>query len=177
MLLFSLRKEHNDLFKNDKIRKDIAWKKIAEFFKEKGYTYTAKQIENKWKNLRKNYMKIKDNNKKSGASLKKCKYFDEIEEIYGKSSSVQPVAVASNLSVKDTILSTDEEEAIDENTCPVPLKKSKMDKQLEMWTTYFDENSQKREEAREKRHQERLEQQKQALQTYTEIMEKFLKKL
>jgi len=94
MLLFSLRKEHDNLFKNDKIKKDVAWKKIAEFFKEKGYSYTAKQIENKWKNLRKNYMKIKDNNNKSGASFKKCKYFDEMEEIYGKSPSVQPVATA-----------------------------------------------------------------------------------
>jgi len=46
MLLFSLRKEHDNFFKNDKIKKDVAWKKIAEFFKEKGYSYTAKQIEN-----------------------------------------------------------------------------------------------------------------------------------
>jgi len=52
-----------------------------------------------------------------------------------------------------------------------------MDKQLEMWTKYFDECGQKREEARERRHQEIIEQQKQALKTYKEIMDKFLKKL
>jgi len=129
MLLFSLRKEHDNFFKNDKIKKDVAWKKIAEFFKEKGYSYTAKQIENKWKNLRKSYMKIKDNNNKSGASFKKCKYFDEMEEIYGKSPSVQPVVIASNLSEKDIVLSTDEEEKFGEDTCTVFLKKNKMDKQ------------------------------------------------
>ncbi|XP_011690948.1 PREDICTED: trihelix transcription factor GTL1-like [Wasmannia auropunctata] len=138
MLLFSLRKENDDLFKSDKIRNDVAWKKIAESFREKGYMYTTKQIENKWKNLRKNYMKVKDNNSKSGAPLKTCKYFDEMEEVYGTSPSVQPVAVASNLSEKDVFLSTDEEEKLDEDIT-VPLKKSKIEKQMEMWTKYFDE--------------------------------------
>ena len=41
--------------------------------------------------------------------------------------------------------STDEEEKFDEDICTVPLKKSKIDKQLEMWTKYLDENVQKRE--------------------------------
>lgn len=178
MLLFSLRKEHTDLFKNDKVRKEVVWKKIAESFKEKGYKYIAKQIENKWKNLRKNYMKVKDNNNKSGAPLKKCKYYDEMEEVYGKSPSVQPVVVASNLSQKNMFPSTDEEDK-DEDICTdiIPIKKSKMDKQLEMWTKYLDENVQKREEARERRHQEKIEQQKQALETYKEVMDKLLKKL
>jgi len=101
-----------------------------------------------------------------------------MEEICGKSPCVQPVAiVASNFSDKDIVLSTDEKEKFDENTYTVPLKKSKMDKQLEMWTKYFDECGQKREEARKRRHQELIEQQKQALETFKEIMGKFLKKL
>ncbi|KYM97842.1 hypothetical protein ALC62_11467 [Cyphomyrmex costatus] len=167
MLLFSLRKD-DDLFKNDKIRNETVWKKIAESFKEKGYIYTVKQIENKWKNLRKNYMKTKDNNNKSGASFKKCKYFDEMDEMYGKSPSVQPVAIASNLSEKNALPLEIEEKKVDENTCSVPLKKSKLDKQLQMWTKHLDESMQKREETRERRHQERLAQQKEALKTYKE---------
>ncbi|KYN10893.1 hypothetical protein ALC57_16957 [Trachymyrmex cornetzi] len=48
-------------------------------------------------------MKTKDNNNKSGA-FKKCKYFYEMNEMYGKSPSVQPVAIASNLlSEKDAL--------------------------------------------------------------------------
>ncbi|EFN85916.1 hypothetical protein EAI_13708, partial [Harpegnathos saltator] len=94
MLHFCLWKDHEKLF-DDKIRNEVMWNKIVEFFKDKGYIFTGKQVENKWKNLRKTYIKIKDNNSKSGAALKKCKYYDEMDEIFGKSHSIQPVAIAS----------------------------------------------------------------------------------
>lgn len=52
-------------------------------FKEKGYIFTGKQDENKQKNLRKTYNKgrktKKNNNSKSGAPLKKYKYYDEMQ--------------------------------------------------------------------------------------------------
>ncbi|XP_024878648.1 uncharacterized protein LOC112458984 [Temnothorax curvispinosus] len=49
-LIFCLYKDHLTLFKNDKIRNEIVWRKIGDGLKEKGYSYTIKQIENKWKN-------------------------------------------------------------------------------------------------------------------------------
>jgi len=174
MLLFCLYKDHLALFKNDKIRNDTVWKKIADCLNEKGYTYTIKQIENKWKNLRKNYIKVKDNNSKSGASFKKCKYYDEMEEIYGKSHSVQPVATASNLSQKNVLsISTDEEQKSDEECNVVPPKKTKMEKQLHVLTEYMEKN----EKAKERRHKERLEYQKEAVETYKQLMSKLLEKL
>lgn len=170
-LLFCLYKDHLPLFKNDKLRNETVWKKIADCLKEKGYTYTVKQIENKWKNLRKNYIKVKDNNSKSGASFKKCKY-EEMEEIYGKSHIVQPAATASNLSQKIS-LSTDEEQKSDEDNDTVPTKKSKMEKQVHVLTEYMEKN----EKAKERRHKERLEYQKEAMETYKQIMNKLLEKL
>nr|XP_012219694.1 PREDICTED: trihelix transcription factor GTL1-like [Linepithema humile] len=175
MLLISLYKDHLTLFKNDKIRNEVVWKKIADCLKEKGYIYTAKQTENKWKNLRKSYIKTKDHNSKSGASFKKCKYYDEMEEIYGKSHIVQPVAIASNLSQKIVSISTDEEQRSDrenEDIVPPP-KKTKMEKQLHVLTEYMDKN----EKAKEKRHKERLEYQKEAIETYKQLMSKLLDKL
>ncbi|XP_020298477.1 trihelix transcription factor GTL1-like [Pseudomyrmex gracilis] len=174
MLLFYLYKDHLPLFKNDKIRNNIVWKKIGNCLKEKGYTYTVKQIENKWKNLRKNYIKVKDHNSKSGASYKKCKYYDEMEEIYGKSPIVQPVALASNLSQKVSSFSFDEEQTSDEDSdIAPPPKKSKMEKQLHALTEYMEKN----EKAKERRHKERLEYQKEAVETYKEVMSKLLEKL
>lgn len=72
-------------------------------------------------------MKVKDNNSKSGAPLKKCKYYDEMDEIYGKSHSVQPVAIASNLGQNFQLHSSENEPLLDEKDNP-PAKKTKMEK-------------------------------------------------
>lgn len=173
MLLFSLWKDHTKLFQNDKVRNEIVWKRIAECFKEKGYLYTAKQVENKWKNLRKSYIKVKDNNSKSGAPFKTCKYYNEMEEIYSKSHSVQPVAIASNLS--ENIMSSNEESECIEDT--PPPKKTKMERQMQTWTEHFEKSLQQKEEARERRHKEKMEYQKEALETYKKIMGKLLEKI
>lgn len=47
LLLFSLWKDFENLYKNDRIRNDVVWKKITESLNEKGYKYTVKQVENK----------------------------------------------------------------------------------------------------------------------------------
>lgn len=44
MLLFCLYKNHLALFKNDKIRNETIWRKIADCLKETDYTYTIKQM-------------------------------------------------------------------------------------------------------------------------------------
>lgn len=116
---------------------------------------------------------MKDNNSKSGASFKKCKYYDEMEEIYRKSHSVQPVTTASNLSqiVSSTLI--DEEQKSDEECNVVPPKKTKLEKQLHVLTEYMKKN----EKAKERRHKERLEYQKGAVETYKQLMSKLLEKL
>lgn len=106
-----------------------------------------------------------------GASLKKCKYYDEMDEIYGR-SHVMPIVVASNLCQRD--ISTTEDEEIKE------IKEinegRKKNENLQLWK-YIEEKLEKSEEARERRHKENMEQQKEALATYKEFMSKSLEKL
>lgn len=62
-----------------------------------GVPYTGTQCENKFKELRKKYIKVKDHNKQSGNSPMTCKFFNEFEEVLGDKPCIQPVALASNL--------------------------------------------------------------------------------
>jgi len=47
-------------------------------------------------------MKVKDNkgDKSSGAARVTCKFYDELDEIFRKSPSVEPISTASSLSHK-----------------------------------------------------------------------------
>lgn len=71
--------------------------------------YTGIQCENKFKELRKKYVKVKDHNKQSGNSPMTCKFFDEFEEILGDKPCIQPVALASNLKKRPATSSQDSE--------------------------------------------------------------------
>lgn len=62
------------------------------------WNYTGKQCENKYKDVRKNYTKTKDNNvNKSGQDLLTCKFYDEMDIVLGEKPIIKPVAIASNL--------------------------------------------------------------------------------
>lgn len=61
------------------------------------YVYWRIQCENKFKELRKKYCKVKDHDKQSGNNPITCKFFDKFEKILGDKPYVQPVALASNL--------------------------------------------------------------------------------
>lgn len=87
---------------------------------------------------------------------------------------VQPVAVVSNLCQRNQLLK--DEEQIDSDDPVPPNKKKKKNENLQTLKC-FEENLEKREEARERRHQEKIEQQKVVLETYKEMMMKLLEKL
>lgn len=46
----------------------IVWKSVVSVFNNKSYNVNAEHCNNKWKNLKKRYKAMKDNNKKSGAA-------------------------------------------------------------------------------------------------------------
>ncbi|XP_011706493.1 PREDICTED: uncharacterized protein LOC105461681, partial [Wasmannia auropunctata] len=71
----------------------------AELYKENPlWEYTGKQCENKFKDVRRNYVKTKDNNvNKSGQDLQTCKFYDEMDATLGEKPLIKPVAIASSL--------------------------------------------------------------------------------
>lgn len=59
------------------------------------WSFTGTQCENKFKDVRKSYTKIKDHNNQSGAELKTCKFYDEIEAVLGEKPIVKPISISS----------------------------------------------------------------------------------
>ncbi|KMQ89254.1 nucleoside diphosphate kinase 6 [Lasius niger] len=165
---------------------------IAQDIKETGFIVIVTQTENKWKNIRKAYMTVKDHNSRSGNAPKTCKFYDELNEIFSKSSSITPVALAS--SKRKTAVSTTvgndyssddeifEEVEADRHSGKTEKKskkgkKSKLNRELEAWSKTLCEDAEKRELAREKRHEAMIAVQNRKIAAFTAVMNKLLEKL
>jgi hypothetical protein len=57
---------------------------------EKGIKYTGVQCANKWKSLKRDYTAVIDHNAKSGNEPKKCKFYTELNQLYGNKPSTKP---------------------------------------------------------------------------------------
>lgn len=98
LFLIDQWQKNSSKFTSTTIRNEEVWKKIVKELEHADlFKYTWKQAEDKWKNLRKAYMKVKDNqgDKSSGAAKMTCKFYDELDEIFRKSPSVKPISIAS----------------------------------------------------------------------------------
>lgn len=72
------------------------WSKISSELKDRGYSVNAKQIENKWKNLKKTYKAVKegrredhagrDHSASSSSGRKTWAYFELMDSFYGRKS-------------------------------------------------------------------------------------------
>ncbi|KAK3599340.1 hypothetical protein CHS0354_009833 [Potamilus streckersoni] len=88
-LLFALCLEKNELFKMCKIHAHI-WNSISAEMEKQEYTVSGGQYSNKWKSLKRSYMETVDHNSKTGEYSKPCKYFGEINQLFGNKPCTQP---------------------------------------------------------------------------------------
>jgi len=144
--------------------------------------YTGTQCENKFKELRKKYVKVKDHNKQSGNSPMMCKFFNEFEEVLGDKPYVQPVALASNLKKQSNISSsqdsdTEDQSSKDESDGSKKVKQTRVQRELGKWSTALREDAKQREEAKEQRHKELIAASDRAIAAYKEMMGKLIDKL
>lgn len=124
--------------------------------------YTAKNCENKFKDISKVYKRTKDHNNQTGVEPKLCKYFEELEKVLGEKLCLKPVAAASNLKKRslsvascnsassNTISDIDDTE--DNERKSEKAKKTRMERELELWARRISEENMKRDEAKERRH-------------------------
>jgi len=93
--------------------------------------------------MKKAYVRVKDRNKITGATPKIYRYYNEMDNLYGNKSNVNPVAVASNMRTEDeNTLSSDDSAKINDNP---KRKKSKIEHQLSSWTEKFINHRKERE--------------------------------
>ncbi|KAF5277074.1 hypothetical protein FQA39_LY06312 [Lamprigera yunnana] len=68
----------------------------SECMAKKGYMFTGVQCDIKFRNLKKTYKRIIDNNKGTGNGAISWPYFDLFDSLFGKSADTVPIATASN---------------------------------------------------------------------------------
>jgi len=95
------------------------WNGITKRMNEGGVRCTVQQVQNRWKNLKRTFLSVTDNNSKTGASPKTCNFFAEFNEIYGTKSSTCPEATRE-LGVASCSTSND----ADSEPCPIKVKRS-----------------------------------------------------
>ena len=147
------------------------------------WNFNGTQCENKFKDVRKSYTKVKDHNNQSGAELKTYKFYEEMEAVLGEKPIVKPISIASTLKKKICLSSKEEESSYTsdsdekENLRQPNRKKSKIAKELDKWSAQQKTEAMEREHAKMQRHKEKMERQDKAIAVYKEQMEKLLEKL
>ena len=93
--VFSAKRQR---FKDINVKNKTVWEEISTALNKNGVSCTAKMCETKIKNLKRSYVSCVDHNKKSGSGkMRKCVYYDELQDIYSKDDAIEPQALCSNV--------------------------------------------------------------------------------
>ncbi|CAH2090618.1 unnamed protein product [Euphydryas editha] len=148
LLLIATYKEHQLEFLDENASKAEVWTNIvkemgAQLAKHGLPPIDEKKCKTKMDTLKRHYKNLKDNKKKSGNSKINWPYYDEMDELFGEQPWVQPLSTAgSNI----------------QNKMDAEIKSppSKRQKTLKDFCEQLSEHRKKREETREKHHQEKI---------------------
>ena len=99
-LLISLRREKTDLFDNGKVRRKVAWDKVAEQFNaNSSVRVTGEQCADKWKKLEEKYEKVREHNAKAEVTRRKFKEFFNASDI-GNQAKIELETVSLPILIK-----------------------------------------------------------------------------
>ncbi|XP_062576623.1 uncharacterized protein LOC134238512 isoform X2 [Saccostrea cucullata] len=99
-MLIDLRIKMDDEFRGSKTHKAL-WNKLADTMNKNGMFVTGEKCSNKWKSIKRDYKTVVDKNAKSGSGKqKKCKFFDELNNLFGNKPSTRPECVVDTSSFK-----------------------------------------------------------------------------
>ena len=126
-LLISLRKENDSLFTKGKVRKNVAWQRVAaQFNATSSVKVTGEQCSNKWKKLEEKFKKTKEQNNKTGNNRKECDFQDELSEFFGDNPKIIPLATVASLPADGNSTDEDGEDLQAESSSdPAPSKPKK----------------------------------------------------
>ncbi|XP_018405844.1 PREDICTED: uncharacterized protein LOC108782162 [Cyphomyrmex costatus] len=153
LLLLQTYKENEEKFTNGKQSQKKTWEEISKILKCKGHNITGLMCAAKLRSLKKTYKSIKDHNNKSGNDRKSWQFFEIMDEIFSKKAWCVPVAIASSSGLSKT--HEKENNIKSDSECTVEPSRSKQN----MSTLLAKRLRQKEEheEAKKKRHKDRME--------------------
>lgn len=171
--LITFYKENINNFKSTTMKNEHVWKIITDKMRDSGYNYSKAQVENKFKYLKSRYIKKKDNMscRGTGESPVVFDYFDEFDDMFGKNHNIEPIALAS--SILESPCEVDNSGSEGET----PKKKSRLEKEVSVLASLLNKKEHDKEVAKERRHTERQELSKQAINVYEQMMNKLIDKL
>lgn len=98
LLLIELYSGNNEKFQNPLVKKKALWEEITKSLNSRGYNYTTKQVEGRWKTLTAAYRRVKDNNNSTGRGKKTLEFEQELDEIFAERHDTKPTFVISSSS-------------------------------------------------------------------------------
>ena len=125
-LLISLRRQNDCLFSKGKVRKNVAWNRIAnQFNTTSSVKVTGEQCSNKRKKLEEKYKKVTEHNNRTGNDRKECEFQAEMTEFFGPNPKIVPAATVSSMAMESGTAdhSDDEDEELPRNTPPKKKKR------------------------------------------------------
>jgi len=159
LLLIEEYRKRADDFCSGKVSQKRTWQAVSDSLLKKGYSVTGPQCLSKFSGFKRTYKSIKDHNNKSGNGPRTWTYFNTMDSVIGSKPYMQPIATISSTGEQNFSANVSSETLSSE-----PLKKklrqlSTVDKvvlAMEQHTTRNEEN-------RERRHREKMDQKKEAL--------------
>ncbi|CAG9822177.1 unnamed protein product, partial [Phaedon cochleariae] len=153
-LLIQLYEKNKLKFEDKKTKNKKIWQSIAgEIRSISNFEVTPEQCENKFRNLKKTYKSIIDNNNKSGRGVKNWPFFKDMDQIFAKDPDVNPISTCSNLEGPSTSDHVDKDtheniSTSNQNVQNVPhgVKRKKRSGEEPEWFKKFREDCQKRHE-------------------------------
>lgn len=96
-LLLTLYSDNRQDFDGKKVTNKSLWQRIAQEMNKNGCPVTWEQCDNKFKNLKKTYKKVIDNNSQTGSGSIYFKYFDIMDSLFSKNPEIHPVSECSSM--------------------------------------------------------------------------------
>ncbi|XP_023211224.1 uncharacterized protein LOC111614077 [Centruroides sculpturatus] len=136
---------------------------------ENNYLVTGNQCDEKWRNLKKTYKKIKDGNKQTGRGRSQWEFFSMMDEILGQRPDIEPPAIFESSSSTVQVLNIVESNSEDPGNIGIGGIESKSSavsslpkfpqkrKRKPEWFEEYKELKEKSREERRQRHAELLE--------------------
>lgn len=91
LLLIELYKSYQESMKDPRIKKKDVWNRIAADMAASGYQFHGDMCDKKWRNLKKSYNGVLENNRGPGQGRRLWQYFDVLHEIFSKESD-EPIS-------------------------------------------------------------------------------------
>ncbi|XP_066589296.1 uncharacterized protein [Prorops nasuta] len=96
LLFLTVYENYEQLISKGKITQKVAWEKKAQDINKKGYNIRSKQCSTKMTSLKRKYKQVKDYNQKSGNNRKTWKFYNLVDNIFGKKAWASPLATLSS---------------------------------------------------------------------------------